>query len=70
MAVRVFEVGSVVRLRGSGVAMTVERVGVGPEGNYVACTWFDTRDRVHHDRFVVQSLVLSGSGRRDRKEQD
>lgn len=48
-----FKVGDVVRLRGSGPAMTIE--GVKESG--VRCVWFDKGQALHRDVFPIEALI-------------
>jgi uncharacterized protein YodC (DUF2158 family) len=52
---KVFEVGSVVRLRGSGVPMTVEGES---ESGVVACVWIDSAGLLQRARFMGKVLAL------------
>jgi uncharacterized protein YodC (DUF2158 family) len=50
-----FELGEVVRLKGGGPHMTVNRLNTGRQ--VVECLWFDVEDVLHSGDFNQESLI-------------
>lgn len=61
------KIGDVVRVKGQTVVMTVVQAPVTSSLHHedcVRCLWYDTRNRLQHETFLVELLekTLAGSG--------
>lgn len=53
METNILKQGDIVKLKSGGPVMTLSKI---EQGNTVICQWFDNDNKLHTDRFRLESL--------------